>query len=275
MRNGPARKVARVMNWSDSGLPPGAGPGVVVTATSRAGLLHDLERRMQAGTGYAVATLNLDHVVKLHRQPDFRRAYLGHSHVTADGNPIVWLSRLAGQQVALIPGSDLIEPVAALAARLNIPVALVGSQDATLARAGAALQARHPGLRVVARIAPPMGFDPEGPEADACIATLRDAGARLCFLAFGAPKQERFAVRAWSEMPEAGFLSIGAGLDFIVGDQKRAPAVIRALALEWAWRLVHSPRRLGGRYASCIALLPRLTARALQSRLAGRKEAGL
>ena len=111
------------MNWADieiSGVERAADappPGIVVNAPSRADLLADVAQRMQAGRGYTIATLNLDHVVKIRRDPEFRQAYARHSHVTADGNPIVWLSRLAGQQLELLPGSELIEPLAALAAR--------------------------------------------------------------------------------------------------------------------------------------------------------------
>jgi exopolysaccharide biosynthesis WecB/TagA/CpsF family protein len=224
---------------------------------------------MQSREGFTVATLNLDHVVKLRSDARFLDAYAAHSHVTADGNPIVWLSRLAGERVDLVPGSDLIDPVAGLAADLQVPVALFGSTDEALAAARDALLARHPALQVVLTLAPPMGVDPAGPTADQAIARLRSSGARLCFLALGAPKQEIFAARAAAVLPEVGFLSIGAGLDFLAGRQRRAPGVMRTLALEWLWRLVGNPRRLAARYAACAAILPGLTLTALRARGSG------
>lgn len=249
------------LNWSADPAAP-----VAVTAPARAALLADLGTRMERRQGYAVATLNLDHVVKLRANPAFRRAYAAHSHVTADGNPIVWLSRLSGGRSELVPGSELVLPVARLAAERDVPVGLFGSSDAALAGAVEALVRAAPGLRVVARIAPPYGFDPDGPDADAAIAELVASGARLVFLALGAPKQEIFAAHAARAMPEAGFVSIGAGLDFLAGRQSRAPKLVQRLALEWLWRVVHDPRRLAGRYAACFAVLPRLTGEALRSR---------
>nr|WP_092082511.1 WecB/TagA/CpsF family glycosyltransferase [Poseidonocella sedimentorum] len=236
---------------------------------TRAGFLGDIEAHLREGRGFTVATLNLDHVVKLQRDPAFRAAYARHSHITADGNPIVWFSRLAGREVELLPGSELIAPVAALAAAHGVPVALLGATEASLAEAGAALEAAHPGLRVAARIAPPMGFDPTGPGAADCIAALRESGAGLCFLALGAPKQEIFAAHAAAALPGMGFMSIGAGLDFISGAQVRAPLWVRRIAAEWLWRLAQNPSRLAARYGACIALLPRLTVLALRSRRAG------
>lgn len=242
------------------------GQGITVNVPLRENLLNDLDERLRAGRGFTLATLNLDHVAKLGQLPDFARAYRSHSHVTADGNPIVWLSRLAGQRVELIPGSELVVPVAALAAESGVPVALLGATDEALSGASATLEARFPHLRIVARIAPAMGFDPAGPEADDCIARLRASGAGLCFIALGAPKQEIFAARASSELPHMGFLSIGAGLDFLSGRQRRAPKVMRLVAAEWLWRLALNPRRLAGRYAHCILILPRLFHQALSIR---------
>ena len=125
---------------------------------------------------------------------------------------------------------------------------------------------QYPGLNVVLTLAPPMGFDPDSDAAGEAIETIRQSGARLVYLALGAPKQERFAARAQAALPEAGFLSIGASLDFIVGTQVRAPAWVRRLALEWVWRLLSNPKRLAGRYVSCFAILPGLVLRALSSR---------
>ncbi|RBO52912.1 glycosyltransferase [Rhodovulum sp. BSW8] len=254
-----------MMGWSPTGGE--TDRAVTVTVASMAGLLADLEARLVRGDGFSVATLNLDHVVKLSRDPAFRAAYLAQSHVTADGNPIVWLSRLAGQRVELVPGSDLIGPVFALAARHEWPVAFFGSTAETLEQAKKVVEADYPGLRVVATLAPPMGFDPEGAAADAMIEELGRSGARICLVALGAPKQERFAARAAPRLPGTGFLSIGASLDFVAGRQRRAPRWVRRIAAEWLWRMLSDPARLGRRYLDCLIVLPGLTRRALCRRL--------
>lgn len=248
-----------MMIWNDSGK-------VTVTVSDQATLLEDLEQCFAIGKGFSVATLNLDHVVKLSQNPQFRDAYRVQSHVTADGNPIVWLSRLAGQQVELVPGCELIEPLCAQAARAQVPVALFGATEASLVDAARQLALRHPGLEVVLTRAPAMGFDPQSEAAVQDIAAIKDSGARLCFLALGAPKQEVFAARAMQQLPQVGFVSIGAGLDFIAGTQTRAPAWVRAIAAEWIWRFLSNPRRLALRYFACIAMLPQLIARALRAR---------
>jgi exopolysaccharide biosynthesis WecB/TagA/CpsF family protein len=239
----------------------------LVNFPTEAALLADVEAHLRAGKGFAIATLNLDHVVKMRRNPDFMRAYRAHSHVVADGNPIVWLSRLAGRgDVGLVPGSELIEPVAALAARLGTPLAFLGSTDTVLRAAAERLEADHPGLKVAARLSPPYGFDPEGDAADRMLDEVAASGARICLLALGAPKQEVLAARGIARHPQLGFLSIGAGLDFIAGHQVRAPIWVRKIAMEWLWRMLSNPRRLAQRYMDCALVLPSLTGTALASR---------
>lgn len=244
----------------------GGGRGVSVNTATRTRLLDDIDARLASGQGFSVATLNLDHLVKLRRHSDFRDAYAAQSHVVADGNPIVWVSRLAGRPVELVPGCELVTPVSRMAAAQGVPVALLGSRPETLERAAKRLTARIPGLKIAEKISPDFGFDPFGPEADECIEALRRSGARICFLALGAPKQEVFAARAQKELPEMGFLSIGAGLDFLAGTQRRAPRWMRRIAMEWLWRMINEPKRLVERYTRCAMLMPGLSLAALRLR---------
>lgn len=231
-----------------------------------ASLLAEVRRRFRSGEGFALATVNLDHLVKLRRDGDFAAAYAAQDLVCADGNPIVWLSRLARRPVSLVPGSELIVPLAQLAAREGVSVALVGSTDDALAAASAALVDRVPGLTVATTIAPPMGFDPSADQARAVLGTLAASGARLTFVALGAPKQEVFAALGREVTPQMGFASIGAGLDFLAGRQTRAPEWVQAIAMEWLWRMLGNPRRLARRYLDCAMILPDEARRALRLR---------
>ncbi len=239
---------------------------IAVNTPSAEALLAELDRRLRAGEGAAVATLNLDHLVKLSRDPGFRRVYAAQDLVVADGNPIVWLSRLAGRPVALAPGSDLVMQMTRVAAECGVPVALIGSTEDALLRAARRMRQALPGLDVALCRAPPFGFDPHGAEAGALLDEIRQSGAHLCLLALGAPRQEALAARGRAEVPGVCFASIGAGLDFIAGTQRRAPRIVRALALEWLWRALSKPGRLGPRYLRCLAILPRQVGAALRQR---------
>ena len=73
--------------------------------------------------------------------------------------------------------------------------------------------------------------------------------ADYTFLAVGSPQQEILAARVAEVGDARGVgLCVGASIEFLTGAQKRAPRVLRYLALEWAYRLACNPRRLGRRY---------------------------
>lgn len=213
-------------------------------------------KRLAAREGFALATLNLDHLVKLRSDAAFHSAYAAQDFVVADGNPVVWLSRLAGKPVSLIPGSDLVLPLCHWAAGADVALGLLGGTSESLDRAAGELRLRVPGLRIAALIAPPMGFDPMSVEAARMLGELAEAEVGLCLVALGAPKQEILAARGRALVPGIGFASVGAGLDFLSGDQTRAPEWVRGMAMEWAWRALSNPMRLGPRYARCAAILP-------------------
>ncbi len=250
------------------------GTFIRVNVPDRHALLREVAWRLAEHRGFTLATINLDHIVKLHRDRSFRSAYAAQELVVADGNPVVWLSRRAGRPVSLVPGSDLVLPLAGLAAAAGVSVALVGSTPEALERAAQTMTEAFPGLKIAAHLSPPMGFDPTGTQADALLSEVAASGAGLCFIALGAPKQEVLAARGRSVAPGVGFASVGAGLDFLAGRQSRAPAWVRAIAMEWLWRMLSNPRRMIPRYAACAAILPREILRAFLQRHRARVPAG-
>lgn len=239
---------------------------VRVNVPTRAGLKDEIIRRLKEREGFALATINLDHLVKMSASPRFLRTYQAQDFVVADGRPIVWLSKIARRPVSLMPGSDMVHPLCRWAAEANAPVALVGSTQSALEDAERALQEKIPGINI-AWIHAPGILDPESDDAKWILQTLQQKGVGLCFLAFGAPKQERLAQLGREIAPNVGFASVGAGLDFLGGHQRRAPVWVRNMAMEWLWRALSSPMRLGPRYLQCIRILPSQLLDAVRLRL--------
>ncbi len=212
--------------------------------------------RAKARDAFTVFTLNLDHLVKLRSDERFRQAYRRAGIVTADGAPIARLARLQDPSIVRATGSDMLLPLLDAAAHARLPVFLFGSTEAVLAKAAHEIANVTDGLVNIAGMqSPSHAFDPEGPEADRAIETIKRSGARICIVALGAPKQEIFAERARSRGLGCVMICSGASLDFIAGAQIRAPAIFRTLGLEWMWRLATNPRRLAKRYAECALVL--------------------
>jgi exopolysaccharide biosynthesis WecB/TagA/CpsF family protein len=236
------------------------GQGVNTPTLSKA--VTAVITRVQAGRPFTVFTLNLDHLVKRRADAAFRAVYARADIVTADGQPVVALARRHGAQLERTTGADLIMPLCAAAEAAGVPVYFFGATDESLEAAAARLKRWYPRLDVRGCEAPPMGFDPTGEAALAAGRRIAASGARLCFVALGAPKQEMFADRLAGlhrdEGQAVGYVCIGAALDFISGRQHRAPVLFQRMGLEWAYRLCTNPVRLGLRYARCAALYARL-----------------
>jgi exopolysaccharide biosynthesis WecB/TagA/CpsF family protein len=207
--------------------------------------------------GGTVFTLNLDHLVKLEWDSAFRHAYDNATYVTADGAPVVWMARRQGADIVRVTGADLVRPLCSAAAKAGVPVHFFGTRNDVLLQSALVLSRESPGLRFAGLEAPPFGFSPFGTEARAAANRIAASGARICFVALGAPKQETFAAFARQWAPDVVFVCIGAALDFIGGNQMRAPEIMQKTGLEWFWRLVHDPKRLTRRYALSALFLVR------------------
>jgi N-acetylglucosaminyldiphosphoundecaprenol N-acetyl-beta-D-mannosaminyltransferase len=239
-------------------LPPASFrfDGIKVDALSLAEAASRICDEVSSGTSFSVFTLNLDHVVKLRGDPQFRAAYERARVVLPDGFPIAVAGRLRGTSVSRAAGSDLIVPLCAEASRRQLGVVLLGSTWCSLSKAADRLHANDPQLQIAGVYAPPARFDVLSEEALEAIAFVRNSGAKICLLALGAPKQELFADRCASLVDGVAFVCVGAGLDFIAGQQRRAPRLLRKLGLEWMWRMLLDPRRLALRYILCLRVLP-------------------
>jgi exopolysaccharide biosynthesis WecB/TagA/CpsF family protein len=193
-------------------------------------------------------TINLDHLSRLRTDVAFREAYAHATYISADGVPVVLLARAEGARVSRVTGADLVLPLCRAAAAAGLPVHFFGTRTDVLERAVARLRRDVPTLAVAGCEAPPMGFDPAGEAAHDAARRIAASGARLCFVALGAPKQEVFADLAADETEGVVYLGVGAALDFLAGERRRAPGLLQTLGLEWLWRTLQEPRRLIPRY---------------------------
>jgi len=211
------------------------------------------------GKGFTFYTLNLDHIVKLRRSAVFRSAYRRATFVSADGWPIVRLANRAarpeGRKIERTAGADIVEPLLSAAAERDLPIYLIGPAPEAQAEAIDALRQRLPALRIVGAEAPAIEAGDPHFDRLGMARRIQASGARLCVVSLGAPKQELLADALLAHCPSVGFVCAGAALDFIAERMRRAPEWMRDRGLEWLWRLVCEPLRLGPRYAACAYAL--------------------
>jgi exopolysaccharide biosynthesis WecB/TagA/CpsF family protein len=200
---------------------------------------------VSAATPYLyVVTPNVDHIVRIHREPQLRDLYEGADICVCDSRILRLLARLSGIRLPLVPGSDLVRALFVEVISPGDRIAVIGSTSELVRR----LRAEFPAVEFVHH-QPPMGLRSNPEARTAAAAFLADANARFAFVTVGSPQQEMIASEARRCAGAAGLaLCVGAGLEFLTGEQKRAPRIVQRLALEWAHRLATNPRRLWRRY---------------------------
>ena len=166
---------------------------------------------------------------------------------TPDGAPVAWLMRKIGwPEQQHISGPDLMWHLMADAARLQLPVFLLGGTDTTLTRLIQRLQQGFPDLQIAGRLSPPFR-SLSAAEDDHIVDIINASGARLLFVGLGCPKQEIW-MAAQRNRVQAVMLGVGAAFDFHAGVLPRAPLSWQRLGLEWLYRLCREPSRLMKRY---------------------------
>ncbi len=206
---------------------------------------------VRSGEGGAIFTPNVDHVVMADRHAGLRRAYRRASLSFADGMPLVWTSRLLGKRIPeKLSGSDMIVPIAQLAAEEKWGVYLLGGMPGEPGAAELAAQrfTETFGVRIVGVDPSFVSLDGSGATDAAVLERVRAAKPDLVFVALGAPKQELWIARCLDEIRPAVAIGVGASLDFISGQISRAPRWVSNAGFEWAYRLAQDPRRLWKRY---------------------------
>lgn len=227
-----------------------------------------IDQLITSGRGGVVLTPNVDHVVIAERDQEFVAAYARADLSLADGQPIVWSSRLLGAPVPeRVAGADLVPLLMARAAKRRWRVFLLGAGPGVAAEASTILRMSH-GVDVVGTAAPLVTVDPDGtdPEGDAAVEAICAARPHLVLVAFGAPKQEIWIHRHRRVLEPAVLIGVGASLEFVAGRIRRAPRWISRVGLEWLWRLGHEPRRLWRRYLVQDLAFFRLLAREIWRR---------
>jgi N-acetylglucosaminyldiphosphoundecaprenol N-acetyl-beta-D-mannosaminyltransferase len=252
---------------------------IAVHALTEEEVVEAIMAELAAGRGGHVVTLNTD-IARQLRDPAIAAVARSARLVVADGAPLLWASLLQGTPVPeRVTGADLIWSICGGAERDGRTVFLLGGPPGTASRAADVLAGRFPGLAGISTYCPPFGFERDPEEMQRLTDAVSAARPDLVFVGLGFPKQDVLAAQLRRTMPDAWFVGCGAAIAFVSGDLGRAPLWLQRTGLEWAYRLVHDPRRLTRRYLVhgipfACGLLARAAVRGLRRQVSARRRSG-
>ena len=213
-----------------------------------------------------VATLNVDFVANAVSGWPFGGndelwGYLMNADfVTADGMPIVLLSRLLRRGLpARVTGADMVPAICRRCAEEGLKVYVLGGDKDAVAEAFAKL-----GVKCLAGHDDAfVKLDEQQPEI---VERINAAKPDILFVALGNPKQELWMGRNASKLGVGAMVGIGGTFNFIAGKVKRAPKWMQKSGLEWIYRIIQEPGRLWRRYAYGLVKFSWLSLRAIMGR---------
>ena len=218
-----------------------------------------------------VVTPNVDHTVLLHENESFQAAYHNADLILADGQPIVWASRLLRQPLPeRVPGSELVPKLfesfnqQPLENGRSLRVFLLGAAPGVAFRAAQQMKSQWPNVETVGVYSPPLGFEKDDEECNFILGRITLSRPDVVVVGLGAPKQELWVNTYCDQIPARAALCVGATIDFLAGEKKRAPAWMQKTGIEWLHRMCSEPKRLVKRYAKDAWIFPQLVFRQMR-----------
>ncbi len=223
--------------------------GVRFSNLAKSAVIEYILDFVRGNTKGFVVTPNVDQIVKLRRNAQFRNAYDEAAMVLADGMPPVLISKIAGKPIIeKLSGSDLFLDLIKTAQENDLSVFLLGAAEEINLLGEKKLRQEYPQLSIAGRYAPPVGFENDAAENEKIIRLINRAAPAFLFLFLGSPKQEIWIRQNIEKLRIKMAFCLGATLDFYAGKIRRAPLWMQNAGLEWIWRMFGEPRRLGKRY---------------------------
>lgn len=196
-----------------------------------------------------VITPNIDQIVRIETDSYFKEICDNAELLLMDGHPLLWIAKWYGTPIKeKICGSDLVPRLCEVAAQKGYSVFFLGAAPGVAQRAADKLHERLSNLKVAGVYSPPLGFEKDKEEINRINLILRDSHADMLFVGMGVPKQDIFIYENMNTYQIPMSFSIGGTIDFIAGEQKRAPKWMSDHGFEWFYRFLQEPKRLFKRY---------------------------
>jgi len=226
-------------------VPAHALFGVAVHAVTMAQAVEVCEAAVEGRRSFTVGVVNAAKLVNLRRDPALRGAVTACDLVVADGQAVVWASRLLGAPLPeRVAGIDLFTELLGEASRRSQRVFLLGAAQDVLDLVVQRVNRDYPGVVVVG--AQHGWFDPS--ESQQVAAAVRAARPDLLFVAMTSPRKE-LLLDTWSQFMDVPVChGVGGSFDVLAGRTRRAPKLWQRWGLEWLYRVGQEPGRLWRRY---------------------------
>lgn len=204
-----------------------------------------------------IITLNAEMVVMAQADTAFKQAIQQSELIIPDSSGVLWAREYIHHAATLfsfpfsrqqpLTGIDSIFLICKELEQHHGIAYIIGGQESDREKTAKILEEKYPGLRITAL-------------NDTTEELGRGIKPSAIFVAFGAPKQTLWIEEHRTKLAQAGIriaIGIGGAFAMISGRLPRAPYFMRAVHLEWLWRLILEPKRIT-RIWNAVITFPRI-----------------
>jgi len=211
--------------------------GISLSSLSKKEILSFVRSSVAGNSLYRIATVGPEFLLRAREDRMFRENLLKADLRIADGVGITIAGWLSGRRIPHCPGADLLSEILkeAEARNLSVFLAIRKSGLSSLEEIQTALLKEYSQLKIIGE---------EYSVSDILHSPFSIPHSDIVFCNFGAPHQEYFLESLRGQANEVKLaMGVGGAFDFLTGKLPRAPKVLRAIGLEWFWRLILQPSR--------------------------------
>lgn len=220
--------------------------GVQFHPVTQSQTLSLIEEYIASGNFHYIVTPNPEFLVLAQKDLQFRQILNNANLSIADGIGILWAAKHYHTPLPeKVTGTDTMINFMPIAAKKGYKIFLLGGTPGIVEKTKHTLLKKYPNLNVVgADPGPIINNDDDLKRSQVIVEKINQSQADILFVAFGAPKQEKFISYFQNQLKVKVAIGIGGAFDYISGKTTRAPMLLRRLGLEWFYRLITNPSRI-------------------------------
>ena len=183
--------------------------------------------------------MNIHIFIELSKDSHFKHKHESANIIFCDGVPLIWLSKLKSLSLPeRISGTNLTDALL----MSDYRIFLLGSSNEVLEK----MKKKY--INICGTYSPPYATEWGNEENKKIIKRIHDSRADILLIGVGPLKQERWVVKYKNIIKTPIIIAVGSAFDILSGNNPRAPKIMQYLGLEWVWRILLEPKRLGYRY---------------------------
>ena len=216
--------------------------GIGVHSVTRSQAVVKVIRMIEEGGAHHIVILNPYKIQRIKGNNDLKTIFNKADMGLASGSGIEWAARMLRTPLKeRVPVLSFMMDLIRIAEIKEYSIFLVGAKPEIVEKAFSNIKKSFPKIRIVGRHGGYFSSERE----KSVIEAMRKSEANIIFVGLGFPKEDKWIYKIKNEFKNTVFIGIGGSIDIISGDIKKAPPFFMEKGLDWFYRIITKPWRLG------------------------------